>query len=309
MRRGHTSPKFDNVLDETMKRLLRASLSPATRIAYARVLRHLANFLGFACIEEIRKPFQESDIMRYVTFLFHSGLAFPSILSRLSAITFWIRSRNWPLVTQTYSVSQLLRGVKALAVRPNKSKFPLTPDVLKSLCLQVNDSVFSPLVCLRLKAMFLLAFHGFLRVGELCGPRHALQLKDVNIQPTFVMISFRSFKFSGGRCPSIFIPSIQSPWCPVQALRSYVQGRGSAPGCLFLESDGSPCSIAQFRKDLARVVKSAGLASWGITPHSFRVGAATSAAAIGIPEDTIQRMGRWSSRAFLRYIKFQINRL
>lgn len=73
------------------------------------------------------------------------------------------------------------------------------------------------------------------------------------------------------------------------------------------------CSIScalfeQFSSALQHVNVS-GLGNKGITPHSFRIGAATSAAALGIPDDAIQRMGRWSSRAFLRYIKFHVNRI
>lgn len=38
--------------------------------------------------------------------------------------------------------------------------------------------------------------------------------------------------------------------------------------------------------------------------HSFRIGAATSAAARGIPLSVIQNMGRWKSDSFMRYITF-----
>ncbi|XP_071144984.1 uncharacterized protein [Mytilus edulis] len=39
--------------------------------------------------------------------------------------------------------------------------------------------------------------------------------------------------------------------------------------------------------------------------HSFRIGAATSAAAKGIPHSVIQGMGRWKSSAFMKYIRMQ----
>ena len=43
--------------------------------------------------------------------------------------------------------------------------------------------------------------------------------------------------------------------------------------------------------------------------HSFRIGAATSAALAGIEDSTIQLLGRWQSGAFLRYIRTPHERL
>lgn len=38
------------------------------------------------------------------------------------------------------------------------------------------------------------------------------------------------------------------------------------------------------------------------TPHSFRIGGATAAAASSYPESTIQEAGRWKSSAFATYV-------
>lgn len=284
-------------------------MAPSTKRSYRCTLTELANFLGFPSFAHISSPLSELDIVRYVAFLFNGGLAYPSILTRLSAVTFWLRFKEWPLVTQSHAVSQALRGVRTLAARKPRSKFPITPDVLKHLCVAAGDCGLSDHDVICVRAMFLLAFHAFLRVGELCGSRHALQFSDVRIQQSCITICFPTFKFSAGRCPSVFIPARTTPWCPVRALEFYISCRDRTAAPLFLDAAGQPVTIQQFRLKLAQVDRAAGLKSWGITPHSFRVGAATSAVAIGIPEETIQRMGRWTSRAFLRYIQFQINRV
>lgn len=156
--------------------------------------------------------------------------------------------------------------------------------------------------------MFLLSFYAFLRVGELCGSWHAVSIENVRLQPAYITINFTSYKFSTGRCPSVFIPAQDTNLCPVKALSAYISLRGLRPGPLFLDCDGSPCNLSHYHAALTHVVSAAGLSHFGITPHSFHIGAATAAAAIGIPEETIQRMGRWTLRAFIRYIKFQINK-
>ena len=55
----------------------------------------------------------------------------------------------------------------------------------------------------------------------------------------------------------------------------------------------------------------AGLDPTKYKAHSFRIGAATTAADMGMSETHIQLMGRWKSTAFRRYIRIpmlQMNR-
>ena len=49
-----------------------------------------------------------------------------------------------------------------------------------------------------------------------------------------------------------------------------------------------------------------GAAGWNpslFSSHSFRIGAATTAAATGLPDWLIQSLGRWESDCYLRYIR------
>ena len=53
------------------------------------------------------------------------------------------------------------------------------------------------------------------------------------------------------------------------------------------------------RDALRRAGVNAGCYAW----HSFRIGAATTAAARGLEDSTIQTLGRWKSLAYLEYIR------
>ena len=72
---------------------------------------------------------------------------------------------------------------------------------------------------------------------------------------------------------------------------------------LFRTSDGKPMTRAWFAAKLKELCQSEGLAPALHTPHSLRIGAATSAALL-VPSATIQSLGRWSSAAYVRYIRF-----
>lgn len=91
-----------NLVNEAVRNLFWASLAPETRKMYHRALQDLASFLGFSNIEEVTIPFSHTDILRHVGFLLNSNFSYPSILSLLCSVAFWIKIKNWPLVTHSH---------------------------------------------------------------------------------------------------------------------------------------------------------------------------------------------------------------
>ncbi len=81
--------------------------------------------------------------------------------------------------------------------------------------------------------------------------------------------------------------------------------RGFQTGNLFCRVDGSPVSYYWYSSHFKNLVKFSGVDA-SLTTHSARIGAATYAAAAGIPEESIKRMGRWASSAVKSYIKLPI---
>ena len=83
---------------------------------------------------------------------------------------------------------------------------------------------------------------------------------------------------------------------PVAALVNYIWVRGSDPGPLFLCEDKSPLTRDRLNYRLQKILKGYNIQT-EFSPHSFRVGAATTAASLDFPEYTIKALGRWLSDA------------
>ena len=66
-------------------------------------------------------------------------------------------------------------------------------------------------------------------------------------------------------------------------------------------------SNRQFTKELRILLAQDGHHPAHYAGHSFRIGAATTAASQGLPHWLIQTLGRWSSDCYLRYIRTPIN--
>ena len=55
--------------------------------------------------------------------------------------------------------------------------------------------------------------------------------------------------------------------------------------------------------EVKRALELAGVEASNFNGHSFRIGAASTAAANGMEDSLIKTLGRWESDAYLRYIK------
>ena len=71
--------------------------------------------------------------------------------------------------------------------------------------------------------------------------------------------------------------------CPVTALGSYLSLRFSAPRPLFMFSDGCPLTQQQLSSSVQSILHGAGY-SGSYSGHSYRIGAATTAAARRVPD-------------------------
>ena len=89
--------------------------------------------------------------------------------------------------------------------------------------------------------------------------------------------------------------------CPIRAFGDFLALRGSSEGPLFTFSDGRPLTRQQLSSTFQSILHSAGYTDF-YSGHSFRTGAATTAAVWGVPNHLIKTLGRWSSDAYNRSI-------
>ena len=76
-------------------------------------------------------------------------------------------------------------------------------------------------------------------------------------------------------------------YVPVEALLRYLHLRGSNPGPLFVFENGSPLTRVKLSSVISSLLKVCNIEG-DYTGHSFRIGAAITAARVGIPDNMIK---------------------
>lgn len=280
--------------------LVSHSLAPSTRLAYNK---SWTNFAAFArSIGHSPLPSTDKLIALYVAHL-SSTLKHSSIASALSAIVFYHKLQAYPDPTNSFLVHKLLQGLSK--VNPSgDTRNPITLPLLHKLLAAVSRVSTSAYESSLFRAMFVLMFHGFLRIGEVTDSPHNLNHDSVTVTGA-ISITFHTFKHSSGSPFTLSIPCARGCWCPVRLLSDYCKTRLKTGGPFFCHTDGSPITQSQFRAFLKLAVVAISPSPTHITPHSFRIGAATYAAAQGYSATQIQAMGRWHSSAVEKYIRIR----
>jgi len=160
-----------------------------------------------------------------------------------------------------------------------------------------------------------LCFFGFFRSGEITVPTEKsfdptkhLTWGDIAIDntedPQTLKVFLRRSKVDQlGKGVDVYIGKTDCPLCPVLAIVQYMTVRGQEEGPFFQLQDGRPLTKAVFTSKVREGLRAIGLPEQNFAGHSFRIGAATTAASVGIEDSVIRTMGRWSSAAYLVYIR------
>ena len=286
-------------------------LAPSTRQVYGSAQRQFLNFCSQDIPSDLGHPLlpaSEQTLMRFCAHL-ADRLHHSSIKVYLSAVRSLHIDYGYPdPLSNCLQLQRLLRGIKRHQGSNLPQRQPVTADLMgvlhQSLDLSNPDNVMLWAACC-------LGFFGFLRAGEFTtnssfDPSVDLTPADLQVDSSTNPQSFRVFIKCAKTDPFrrgcfIFLGRGTAPLCPVSALTSYLHLRGPGIVPLFIFQDGRPLSRALLSSFLQTTLQAAGIPG-KFSGHSFRIGAATTAAQRGVPDHLIKTLGRWSSEAYLLYV-------
>uniref|UniRef100_A0A8W8P187 Tyr recombinase domain-containing protein n=1 Tax=Magallana gigas TaxID=29159 RepID=A0A8W8P187_MAGGI len=184
--------------------------------------------------------------------------------------------------------------------------FEPEPGVSSSLAISLPLTLEATLFT----AIFVTAFYGYFRIGELVQNSitdigHAVQLEDITFgtDNKSVTINLKHSKTDQERSGAVVnIKSVDKHLCPVFSLRKFLRLRPKALGSLFCHVDGALVTRYQtasvFNQSLVRL----GLDTQIYKLHSFRIGAATHAWSTGKGNEQIAQDGRWTSNCLFSVV-------
>ena len=217
-------------------------------------------------------------------------------------------------LTGKLQLQLVLRGVRRKKPSLGDARLPITPLILQAI-LSVVQAAPHEYTNIMMWAACCLGFFAFLRCGEFTtnaefDTQQHLSDRDIAVDnydnPSLLSIHLKQSKTDQDRVGiTLYVGRTTQAICPVAAMLRYLVARKSKfpSGPLFILENGSPLSRQALISWLRSTLSTAGIDSTHFSGHSFRIGAASTAAARGVAESTIQTLGRWKSESFRRYIR------
>ena len=271
---------------------------------YSTGQRHYLNFC--AQLGVVPCPATELLLLRFVA-SFNNSVRGNTVQNYLSAI------RHLHVMNGVQNpipeFERLKLVVKSLKKKsgPPRQRSPISISMLKAICATLNLRMYNEVL---FWAMTVSGFFGFLRVSEFTvsgefDPVHHLCRQDLSLAADFstCYLQIKTSKTDPFRrgC-RIVLGATGDAVCPVLAILLYLSRRTQTVGPLFKFANGRPATRNWFCHRLKEAICAIGFQG-DFTSHSLRIGAATTAAAVGIPHATIQTLGRWTSDSYKLYLR------
>ena len=296
---------------------------------YGTAERHLQS-----CIRDVGRnmefPFSVGDTLTFIGWLVEKrGVKAKTIQIYLSGLRMAHFQRGlFDVNLYADIVRHVLTGLKQVDLIKAKKgdcieRLPVTMEVMEQIKLRLLRCGWNLEKKRLVWAVVTMAFSGSFRIHELLSreaqkfdPPSTLLAKDIsremvkdgNKWEKVIKVYLKSPKerrLKMGLAIDVF--PTDSYLCPVGAYGKYLRSLDRAPspgGPAFLTKERTGYTGAAFNKDLKELLKGHIDYSRGkITSHSFRAGLATEMGKLGYKDEEIKAVGRWSSEAYLHYVK------
>ena len=180
-----------------------------------------------------------------------------------------------------------------------------------------------PYLHIMYKCLFILAYYGLFRIGELTLSQHSIKARNISLatnKDKLLITLFTSKTHNKeSRSQKIKISAIEASscnvkvkyknrfFCPFKTVHSYIKARGSYfqtdDENFFIFRDRSPVKPEHAGRVLRSVLTANGLDTKLFNFHSLRMGRATELIQLGYSIEIVKRLGRWKSNAVYKYIK------
>lgn len=304
-------------MEGAVQTLFNLGIAPSTNRVYKSVRNRYLQFcskFSFPCL-----PLSEPVLCMFVAYLSLQGVKHQSVKCYLAALRHMqieLRGEDPFGPGRFPRLEYVLKGLKRNGPpAATERRLPITPDILVRLHGFWNNSKDDPNTAM-LWAACCLGFFGFLRSGEFTvvsdrafDPASSLTPTDVAVDsrdnPTVVSVYIKQSKNDPFRAGvHVYLGRTNRLLCPVAAILSYLAMRAPpANGPLFVFSDGRYLTRQRLVQHLRSALQHCGINPAHYSGHSFRIGAASTAARAGVEDSAIQLLGRWHSAAYQRYIR------
>lgn len=299
------------------RQFFREGLAVSTRNTYDAAQQRFLKFCTAAKSHSI--PATEATLMLFATHLASTNISHATIKVYLSAVRNLHVSagyRDHFNLQLTPRLQQVLRGIEKhqSSTQLKRVRLPVTLQIMCGIkeVLSREPQSYNNIM---LWAACCIAFFGFMRVGKFTIPSQDnydksshLSLSDISVdsreQPRLIKITIKQSKtdpFCRGL--DVYLGATDRAICPILGILPYLAARGDQAGPLFTTEDGRALTRQIFSTQLDSILAKLRLDTKSFNTHSFRIGAATTAAEAHIPDSYIKMLGRWQSDVYQQYIK------
>ena len=289
------------VLEGLLSRYQSLGVASSTRRTYQTGLRAFQQF----CYQYSIPVIPASPLtLRYFCCSIAHKVSHKTIKVYLAGIRLEHIERGFQDPTNDELLRLLCKGIKRSHGTNRRTRLPITINILRTLKCKLRDETSYSLLEKRLLwSAFTLAFYGFLRASEFTTPE--LTWSHIQRHTDKVTVFIQQSKtdpFRQGHTMAIY--ATETSTCPVRAINQYADEITTAQqvGPLFHGGRFSPLTRQQLTSALRHLLQHTEYNQQHYASHSFRIGAATTAAAAGLPAWLIKILGRWSSEAYQSYI-------